>query len=222
MTAEFDYQWRNLPDHNLDLTPKRIEEFLDYVQLPAEWFEGKLCLDAGCGTGRWTWVMIQLGANVTSIDKSLEAVAKCKAINSNTLHADILDLNLAFKKFDFVFSWGVLHHLSDPLQGFLNLSHCVKPGGYLHIMVYHKSRQLKYFPFRKLWRILPGEKSKRLLCKALALGALKSEHGWWDALNPRHNHGFYPRDIEKWFMDAGFRDVTLTRKFSINMRGRKR
>lgn len=221
MRAEFDYQWDNLPDPALELTPERIAEFLDYVQLQPAWFNGKDCLDAGCGSGRWTWAMMQLGAHVESADISLSAIHKAAKINPMVVVWNISKPRHDGEQKDLVFCWGVLHHMEDPHNGFLNLANLVKRGGYLHIMVYHKSTQWKYLPLRKLWRILPGEKSKRLLCKALARGMPNGEHGWWDALNPKFNHSFYPVEVRGWFMEAGFYDITLTKEFNINVRGRK-
>ena len=52
--AEFDYQWSQLPSANTMYTPERVREFLKLVKLPASFFKGKFCLDAGCGNGRNT------------------------------------------------------------------------------------------------------------------------------------------------------------------------
>ena len=55
--------------------------------------KNKICLDAGCGPGRWTYAMQQLGAKeVTSFDISSEAIKKCKVINSDAYVQDILEL----------------------------------------------------------------------------------------------------------------------------------
>jgi 2-polyprenyl-3-methyl-5-hydroxy-6-metoxy-1,4-benzoquinol methylase len=221
--TEFDYQWKNLPDPLLELNPQRVQEFLDLVQLPAEWFKGKLCLDAGCGSGRWTWGMMQLNARVMSVDISESALFLCRSVNpKRTFKLNIESYRSNRPHFDFVLCWGVLHHLKAPIQGFRNVAACVKPGGYLHIMVYHQENQRKYSFLRKIWRLLPGNYSKRWFCSLLSSGIpFKTEHGWWDALNPRYNHGYYPSEIRKWFEDEGFEDITLTREFSINFRGRK-
>ena len=37
-------------------------------KFPLAYFEGKRCLDAGCGAGRWTKTLKSLGARMTSID----------------------------------------------------------------------------------------------------------------------------------------------------------
>jgi 2-polyprenyl-3-methyl-5-hydroxy-6-metoxy-1,4-benzoquinol methylase len=48
--------------------PKIVEQFLYNVDLPASWFESKVALDAGCGSGFAVWAMSQLGAKCSAID----------------------------------------------------------------------------------------------------------------------------------------------------------
>jgi 2-polyprenyl-3-methyl-5-hydroxy-6-metoxy-1,4-benzoquinol methylase len=78
---EFDFQWRKLPSPYIEYTEKRVEEFLDLTRMPRGYFENKLCLDAGCGNGRWTYAMMRLGAKVVSFDVSSAAVEACRRVN---------------------------------------------------------------------------------------------------------------------------------------------
>ena len=105
MSREFDYQWRNLPSPATEYTTDRIRELLGYVGLPASFFQGKICLDAGCGNGRWTYALQQLGARVRSFDVSLEAVAQCRHVNPEAYVSDILSPT-PNPTFDFVLCWG--------------------------------------------------------------------------------------------------------------------
>lgn len=73
--ASFDFQWAELPTGRYMLENEQFRaEAPGYVQeftgLPASWFPGKTVLDAGCGLGRYSWALCQLGARVTSIDQS--------------------------------------------------------------------------------------------------------------------------------------------------------
>jgi len=44
--------------------------------------------------------------------------------------------------YDFVLSWGVLHHLQDPRKAFSKVASQVKKeNGILHVMLYHKDTQ---------------------------------------------------------------------------------
>jgi predicted RNA methylase len=73
--TEFDYQWKNLPSEDIEYNDVRINEFLSFNKLnPEQSIQGKDCLDAGYGIGRYTYAMQKLGANkVNSLDISSEA-----------------------------------------------------------------------------------------------------------------------------------------------------
>lgn len=215
--AEFDFQWANLASANTTYTPERVREFLKLVKLPASFFKGKLCLDAGCGNGRWTYAMQELGAEVISFDISPEAVEKCKSINQFTAMVDIAQLD-PYRHYDFVLCWGVLHHLENPERGFAKVASQVKPGGTLHVMLYHKKTQEQYVEGRFRWGGWT-ENEKLEYCRHMVTLHGGDLHGWWDAFNPTYNWSYTPREVKTWFEKYGFRDIKLTQKYNINMRG---
>ena len=92
--TEFDYQWKNLPSEDIEYNDVRINEFLSFTKLkPEQSIQGKNCLDAGCGIGRYTYAMQKLGANkVNSLDISSEAIKKCKEINPSAYVFNITNL----------------------------------------------------------------------------------------------------------------------------------
>ena len=55
------------------------------------------------------------------------------------VQADLLDLPLAERQFDLVFSIGVLHHSPDPRRAFAQVAARVKPGGRLAVWLYRKN-----------------------------------------------------------------------------------
>ncbi|HTK84823.1 MAG TPA: methyltransferase domain-containing protein, partial [Patescibacteria group bacterium] len=95
-------------------------------------------LVAGCATGHFP-MRVALNypqASVTGIDISLSSLAygvrKAKEMgftNIEFLHGDILDVGQLGKKFDIIFSLGVLHHMGDPEKGWRSLVDVLKPGG---------------------------------------------------------------------------------------------
>jgi len=206
--TEFDYQWKNIPSKLIEYNNDRIAEFLRFTDKLN--VKDKYCLDAGCGNGRYTHAMIQLGGIVDSFDISKEAVKKCKEINAFTFTNDIMELK-PNPIYNFVLCWGVLHHLENPHEGFKKVASQVRHGGILHIMVYHKDTQVKYTAARKAWKTMT-EKERIDLCSKK-----KNPHGWYDAMNPKHNHGFTEQEIKKWF--KGFTNIKLITKYNINMQG---
>lgn len=217
---EFDYQWVELPDPNLEYTESRILELLDYAGLKREFFSGKSCLDAGCGTGRWTWAMLQMGSHVDSFDISEAAVKSCRKVNPEAYVFDLMDLTPS-NRYDFVLCWGVLHHLPSPIEGFRKVASQVKQGGFLHVMVYHTDTQKIYEPVRRIWKDLSQEE-RLAYCRKYASEKGGTIHGWWDAFNPRFNWGLHQNDVRDWFKKTGFDDIRLIKKYNINMIGRKR
>lgn len=226
---DFDYQWKNLPSKYIEYNKERIKEFLNFTGLkPSSFISkkyptifGKVCLDIGCGNGRYTYAMQQLGAaRVDSFDMSPEAIAKCRQINPNAQVKNIMDLE-PNPTYDFVLCWGVINHVENPREAFHKVALQVKPGGMLHVMVYHKDTQKNYEEGRKLWATMTHD--ERIgYCKKM-IGKHEGElHGWWDALNPTYNWSWHEDEIRKWFEDEGFDHQKLTKKYNINMNGVRR
>lgn len=109
-----------------------------------DWFQGKTCLDAGCGGGRYSIAMGSLGAaHVTGADISgtgLEDARQRAAPLPNVefREASVLDLPFDDQSFDFVCCSGVLHHTSDAERGLSELVRVLKPGGQLFLLLYGK------------------------------------------------------------------------------------
>ena len=159
--TDFDYQWKNTLEKNhltdeedkFQCNEKRINEFLGQFK-NRKWFskkpsfKGKICLDAGCGPGRWTCALQKLNASkVDSFDLSEEAIARCKKINPDAYVFNIMELKEK-KSYDFVLSWGVIHHTNDPRKAFSKLVSQLKKGGMLHVMVYDKRNDWFYEGYR--------------------------------------------------------------------------
>ena len=217
---EFDYQWRDIPSPAIELNQDRIIEFLKFTKLPPSFFKNKLCLDAGCGSGRFTWAMQQLGAKVSSFDISPEAIEQCRTINPDAYIQDIYNLE-PNPIHDFVLCWGVLHHLPTPETGFQKISTQVAKGGILHIMVYHKDTQKIYEKGRAQWVSLSHEERIKL-CQNMIKRHGGNLHGWWDAFNPTYNFSYTPEEVCTWFEKQGFTEITVTQEKNINIRGVKK
>ena len=129
--------------------------------------KGARILEAGCGAGRFTQIMLDAGARVFSVDLST-AVDAC--MKNNGPHQDLCvaqaDLHrIPFERgsFDRVFCYGVLQHTPDPRASFMGLVPFLKPGGEIAIDVYHKGWALEPYKSKYLYRPLTTRVSQEWL-----------------------------------------------------------
>lgn len=109
--------------------------------LPSDPLHG-LVLDAGCGDGIDTARMAAADScRVVGVDLTEEGVRRTAQRtagrrNVMVIRGDLERLPLQDGRFDFVYSYGVLHHLPHPAEGFRELVRVLRPGGWLAVYVY--------------------------------------------------------------------------------------
>jgi len=135
----FGFEW----NHFCEMYDEWEKAFFEYMQPHAPaFFRGKRVLDAGCGSGRYAYYAAKHGAEVWAVDlgPAIGITQRNTSTISNVhaVQADILRLPFALESFDFIYSIGVLHHLTEPEAGFNNLLRYLKPGGEIQIYVYWK------------------------------------------------------------------------------------
>jgi len=98
---------------------------------------GKHVLECGCGAGRFTEILLQRGALVTSLDLSDAVEANQQNFPWSPTHriaqADILQLPFRPRQFDIVFCLGVIPFTPRPEATIVALSKQMKSGGTLVI-----------------------------------------------------------------------------------------
>ena len=122
-------------------------------------FAGKRVLEIGCGAGSAACKFASGGASVTAVDLTEQAIKLTLShaamagvtIDARCMDAERLD-GLGDETFDFVYSWGVLHHSQNPDQAYRQIARVLKRGGKYLIMVYHKS-SVRYY-IRGLFHLL--------------------------------------------------------------------
>jgi 2-polyprenyl-3-methyl-5-hydroxy-6-metoxy-1,4-benzoquinol methylase len=122
-------------------------------------------LEAGCGAGRFTEVLLAAGASVTSVDLSSAVDANQENFPQNARHrvlqADLLHLPFSPGQFDLVFCLGVIQHTPNPEETIRKLYEQVRPGGWLVIDHYAYSlselTKLAFFYRLVLRRMPPNE-----------------------------------------------------------------
>jgi 2-polyprenyl-3-methyl-5-hydroxy-6-metoxy-1,4-benzoquinol methylase len=95
----------------------------------------KVVLEAGCGAGRFTEILVENNTLVTAVDLSIAVLANYENNGSNPnlriARASITELPFEKEQFDFVFCPGVVQHTPSPAKSILMLYQQVKPGGWL-------------------------------------------------------------------------------------------
>jgi tetratricopeptide (TPR) repeat protein/SAM-dependent methyltransferase len=135
-------------------TINKANSFDEYMRklLPLSPFErtGKTTCDilvAGCGTGQQPIETALLISNskLLAVDLSRASLAhaqrKTRELGLTTIEygqADILNLALLGRTFDYIMATGVLHHMADPFAVWRSLAELLKPGGVTRLALYSK------------------------------------------------------------------------------------
>jgi len=101
-------------------------------------------LEIGVGLGADHQRFAEAGADLWGIDLTERAVehSRCRlaafGLSSNLSVADAERLDFPEESFDWVYSWGVLHHSPDTPKAIAEVWRVLKAGGVARIMIYHK------------------------------------------------------------------------------------
>ena len=155
--SAFGYQWKMYPKTQLDSYtgyPISKNRLTRIVGGSLDIFKDRTVLEAGCGAGSFTEILLRAGAKVCAVD-----ISSAVEVNYNNflqypnyyiMQADIINLPIPENSFDFVLCVGVIQHTPDPEETIKRLSAYVKPNGILFID--HYSMEYPYTPIRKIFR----------------------------------------------------------------------
>jgi 2-polyprenyl-3-methyl-5-hydroxy-6-metoxy-1,4-benzoquinol methylase len=156
----FGEQWKAYRKTQLDscsgspISAKRLNRCLGDQQ---DELGGKLVLEAGCGAGRFTEILLQKGAFLVSADISSAVEVNKENFPVTDTHiviqADINDMPYADESFDLVICLGVIQHTPNPEQTIKNLFGLVKKGGTMVIdhYTYDRSRFFRVAPLYRMY-----------------------------------------------------------------------
>ena len=192
---EFGKNWQNFLSV---LTEERIKIAMNSMtnMLKIKDLTGKKFLDIGSGSGLFSLVARQLGAEVQSFDYDPESVACTKELRARYMPNDqgwvvqqgsILDkyfLN-SLGEFDVIYSWGVLHHTGNMWAGLENIIPLVRKNGIIFIAIYNDQGNASRF-WKKIKEIYcSGFLGKAFIsatfiplffCRTLAASAIKRQN----------------------------------------------
>ncbi len=179
--------------------PDADEDFLEiekYVLRTGPWLKkwfdnaelkGLSCLDLGSGSGIFSSLLARRGAHVTSMDLTevgatlTEKTTQFFGLPTKVVRGDAEYAPFKSESFDFVYSWGVLHHTSDMESALGEVSRILKRNGKGMMMVYHKY-SIVYYLHGLFWLLFRGK--------------LFSGHNF-ESVQKFYTDGFYHRYLTK-------------------------
>ena len=222
--ASFDYQWQHIPEGRALPSDPAFMADLDrqltgMIRVPADWFSGKRVVDVGCGIGRYSYGLLQLGASVMACDQSEAALRRTAELClpfADRLALKRIDL-LEWDEpadFDLAFSFGVVHHTGNTYLAIENVCRKVRPGGRVFLMIYGVPQTRAAFQEVNDYERIAAE--IRLLSfsdrQALLTDRFGPDgaHGWFDATSPRINDRLTFEEIVDLLTELGFVDIEQT------------
>ena len=169
--------------------------------IPFDELRDKDVLEIGCGTGVHARLLAEAGANVTAVDLTPTAVELTRkrlelhGLGADVREADAERLPFADASFDFVWSWGVIHHSESTERAVREIARVLRPGGTLALMVYHRT-SLTYWV---QYQLIRGVFGLRLLRESPA----EIANRYSDGVIARHySRAGLTRLLQPWFQDV--------------------
>lgn len=160
------------PNIPLEQSPKGAHELLFVHNLVTPYYlrnqqlistEGKVILDAGCGTGYKSLVLAEAnpGAKIVGVDLSKEAIALAKQRlsfygfeNTEFIVASIEDLPSLGLEVDYINCDEVLYLLPDIAKGLAAMKAVLKPDGIIRANLHSATQRFHYFRAQQMFKIM--------------------------------------------------------------------
>jgi len=129
-------------DH-LERERDRLEPFIHRFARFGE-HRGACVLEVGVGAATDFIRFARAGARLTGVDLTERSVELARqrlaleGLQGELRQADAEALPFPDASFDFVYSWGVIHHTPAPERALEEILRVLRPGGQLCVMVYHR------------------------------------------------------------------------------------
>jgi ubiquinone/menaquinone biosynthesis C-methylase UbiE len=149
--------------------------------IPFESLKHQRVLEIGVGNGSHAQLLAGHSGEFIGIDltdyavKATDERLKGLALgNAKVLQMDAESLQFPDASFDFIWTWGVIHHSANTDQVLREMARVLKPGGRAVVMVYHRSFWLYYVMLGLVHGIILGD---LLRTRSLALTAQRHTDG---------------------------------------------
>jgi 2-polyprenyl-3-methyl-5-hydroxy-6-metoxy-1,4-benzoquinol methylase len=140
----------------------------------------KKMLDAGCGSGIYSFSLADRIESIKAVDISNEKIDYTRNVNPfKNIYFEVGDLRkLKFKNnsFDLIICSDVLEHIKEDVRAFSELARVLMPGGRILLTVPYASKKNR-MDYKKYGHERPGydEKNIEKLCRKNSLHILKEE-----------------------------------------------
>jgi 2-polyprenyl-6-hydroxyphenyl methylase/3-demethylubiquinone-9 3-methyltransferase len=212
----FGENWRKFLERVDEQRLRDAEESLD-TSFCGHSFEGRTFIDAGCGSGVFSYAAHRLGVrSLLSVDIDPNSIECARILreragrpdNWSVQQGSLLDPEFVGRlgTADVVYSWGVLHHTGQIWRAIESTMTLVNPGGLLCLALYRPPRRLElHMRLKRTYNRSP--RGARLLLAALYFVVqitLNSAHqrAWpWSYVRDygRQSRGMSLwRDVEDW------------------------
>lgn len=184
---------------------KSNPDFLPIINKLKNDIRKKTILDLGCGFGTSSIILSKYAKKIYSIDLTYPAIKNAKKnIKFNNIRnvslkqMDAENLNFKNNFFDFVFSWGVIHHSHNPNKILNNIKKKLKKNGSCFLMVYN------FYSFRHIFFSLYYLYFKGYIFKGYNFITIckKFTDGYY-------NKHYKSSEMKKVLSDIGFKNIEI-------------
>jgi SAM-dependent methyltransferase len=172
----FDLQWNTFRSTQLDShtgTTRNAANLFRSTRWSPDELKGKTVLEAGCGPGKYTEILLKAGMKVTAFDLTTAVFVNQEQNrlkgNLTCFQGDIYALP-EIGQFDYVFCYGVLQHCPDPTLAYKKIFEKLKPGGCISIDYYtNPSIPTPWTTPKYFWRKWTSNMDPKVLLRRIQL-----------------------------------------------------
>ncbi len=221
------YSHKNLDEYYKNLSTIRYKEHHELKSLiNFKNFKGKKILEIGIGSGNDASEFVKYGADYTGIDLASEAVKFTQErLNHLFGKGSVIQGNaekLPFKdnSFDFVYSFGVIHHADEPLLIVNEIQRVLKKESSFFVMLYNRHSTFYYLEiliFRRLLLIMSFLYLDKLFLFLIPNKDLRFKgNNYFYKLSERYKRQFFISNQELLNHSTDGVDCPLSRVYSKN------
>lgn len=241
-STSFSFEWKKHCKTQLDsANPTKRSEvvFKNRIDFNLEDLNGKLVLDAGCGSGRFAEIVAEYGGIVVGFDLSYAVDVALANLglkeNVHLIQADIFNLPFKNDAFDFIYSFGVLHHTPDTHKAFMRLTDLLRKQGKISVFIYSSYNKAIVYT-SNFWRFFTIRLPKKLLyylCfisvplyyfyrislighigKLLFIISMEPDWKWrvldtFDWYSAKYQFKYTHAEVYRWFKESGLSDMVI-------------